>query len=103
MLWCQSDRAIEVFGVRTSCAARGWQLTSPCAAPPPMVLPRRNAAHGDGAVLTQAKEAKYAELVAGNRCFVVVIALATGGRWSGEAVELIDVRARGKCSHSCGG
>ena len=86
-----------------------WQLTSPCAAPPPdNGLPRRNAAHRDGGVLTQAradKEAKCAELVAGNRCFLVVIALQTGGRWSGEAVEFIDMWpvARGKCSHSCGG
>ena len=59
-------------------------------------LPRRNAAHRDGAVLTQAradKEAKYAELVAGNHCFLVVIALETGGRWSGEAVEFIDMLA----------
>ena len=59
-------------------------------------LPRRNAAHRDGAVLTQAradKEAKYAELEAGNRCFLVVIALETGGRSSGEAVEFIDMLA----------
>ena len=45
-------------------------------------LPQRNAAHRDGA-----------ELVAGNRCFLVVIALETGGRWSGEAVEFIDMLA----------
>ena len=59
-------------------------------------LPRRNAAHRDGAVLTQARadrEAKYVELVAGNRCFLVVIALETGGRWSGETVEFIDMLA----------
>ena len=59
-------------------------------------LPQRNAAHVDGAVLTRArvdKEAKYAELVGGNRCVLVVVALETGGRWSGEAVEFIDMMA----------
>ena len=53
-------------------------------------LPQRNAAHIDGAVLTRArvdKEAKYA------RCVLVVVALETGGRWSGEAVEFIDMMA----------
>ena len=59
-------------------------------------LPQRNAAHVDGAVLTRArvdKEAKYAELVGGNRCVLVVVALETGGRWSGEAVEFMDMMA----------
>ena len=59
-------------------------------------LPQRNAAHIDGAVLTRAradKEAKYAELVGGNQCFLVVVALEIGGRWSGDAVEFIDMMA----------
>ena len=39
----------------------------------------------NGAVLYRArrdKERKYQELVAGNRCRLVVVALETGGRWS---------------------
>ena len=46
-------------------------------------LPQRNAAHIDGAVLIRAradKEAKFAELVGGNRCFLVEV------RW-----RLVDV------------
>ena len=50
----------------------------------------------NGAVLTRAsvdKEAKFAELVGGNRCVLVVVALETCGRWSGEVVEFIDMMA----------
>ena len=39
------------------------------------------------------KETKYAELVAGNRCRLVVVALETGGRWSNEAIEFVDMLA----------
>ena len=52
--------------------------------------PQPNAAHTNGAALIRArrdKETKYAELVAGNRCRLVVVALETGGRWSDEAFE----------------
>ena len=48
-----------------------------------------NAATVNGAVCTRAradKEAKYTELVDGDRCRLVVVALETGGRWSEEAV-----------------
>ena len=55
-------------------------------------LPQRNAAHIDGAVLTRARVDK-AELVGGNRYVLVVVSLETGGRWSGEAVEFIDMMA----------
>ena len=53
-------------------------------------LPHPSAAHTNGAVLARArtdKDVKYTELGAGNRCFLVVVALETGGRWSSEAVE----------------
>ena len=59
-------------------------------------LPQPNAAHTNGAVLIRArtdKQTKYAELVAGNLFFFVVIALETGGRWSAEAFELVDMMA----------
>ena len=50
------------------------------------------AATVNGAALSQArrdKEAKYAELVASERCRLVVVALETGGRWSTEALEFV--------------
>ena len=58
--------------------------------------PQPTAAHTNGAPLIRArrdKETKYAELVAGNRCRLVVVALETGGRWSNEAVEFVDMLA----------
>ena len=54
--------------------------------------PRATAATVNGAALLQArrdKEAKYAELVASERCRLVVVALETGGRWSTEALEFV--------------
>ena len=53
--------------------------------------PQLGAADIDGATLTQArgnKEATYPELVASNRCRLVVVALETGGRWSEEGVDV---------------
>ena len=35
------------------------------------------------------KEAKYAELVASERCRLVAVALETGGRWNTEALEFV--------------
>ena len=57
--------------------------------------PRPNAAAVDGAVLTQARRDKdrYSELVAAQRCRLVVVALETGGWWSGEA-SFIEERSR---------
>ena len=52
-----------------------------------------NAATIDGAVLVKAradKERKYAELVNGDRCRLVVVGVETGGRWSDEAVTFLD-------------
>ena len=52
--------------------------------------PKPNAGTRTGAALIRArrdKETKYAELVAGNRCRLVVIALETGGRWSDKAID----------------
>ena len=60
-----------------------------------------NAANMDGAVLLRArrdKETKYAELVDGARCHLVVVAIETGGRWSDESMnfisDLASVRSR---------
>ena len=50
------------------------------------------AAHINGAAALRArrdKELKYQELVAGNRCALVVVAVETGGRWSTEAVDFV--------------
>ena len=47
----------------------------------------------DGAVLAKArndKEHKYAELLVGDRCRLVVVGIETGGRWSGEARDFFD-------------
>ena len=33
---------------------------------------------------------KYTELLAGDKCRLVVVALETGGRWSNEAIQFID-------------
>ena len=59
------------------------------------------AARVDGAVCTRAredKETKYSELLRGDRCRLVVVALETGGRWSEEALQFVEslaaVRAR---------
>ena len=52
------------------------------------------AAKEDGAALARArpdKERKYAELLEGDRCHLVVVALETGGRWSAEALEFVGI------------
>ena len=52
-----------------------------------------NAATLNGAMLVNAradKERKYAELVNGDRCRLVVVGVETGGRWTDEAVTFID-------------
>ena len=41
----------------------------------------------------RAKEEKYSELLAGDRCRLVVMGIETGGRWSTEAVEFVDMFA----------
>ena len=53
--------------------------------------PQQGAADIDGTILLQArrdKETTYPELVASNRCRLVVVALETGGRWSEEASDI---------------
>ena len=59
------------------------------------------AARVDGAVCTRAREdeeTKYSELLRGDRCRLVVVALETGGRWSEEALQFVEslaaIRAR---------
>ena len=63
--------------------------------------PQTGAARVDGAVCTRArvdKERTYTELLRGDRCRLVVVALETGGRWSEEALQFVEslaaVRAR---------
>ena len=60
---------------------------------------RPGAAHVDGIVCINArtdKELKYAELLAGDRCRLIVVALETGGRWSPEALEFIEGLGRAR-------
>ena len=61
--------------------------------------PQPNAADVDGAVLVQArtdKETTCPELVESGRCWLVVIAIETGGRWSEEAVDMFRLLAFAK-------
>ena len=53
--------------------------------------PQQGAADIDGAILLQArrdKETTYPEVVASNRCRLIVVALEIGGRWSEEASDI---------------
>ena len=55
--------------------------------------PRPGAARVNGSVCERAradKETKYAELLEGDRCRLVVVALETGGRWSSEAIQFVE-------------
>ena len=55
--------------------------------------PRPGSARVDGHVCERAradKETKYAELLVGDRCRLVVVALETGGRWSSEAIQFVE-------------
>ena len=59
-------------------------------------LTRANAAGSNSVVLVKArrdKEAKYAEFVDGPRCYLVVLAIETGGRWSDESMNFISASA----------
>ena len=60
---------------------------------------RPGAAREDGIVCKGASadiELKYAELLAGDRCRLIVVALETGGRWSPEALEFVEGLARAR-------
>ena len=60
---------------------------------------RPNAATVNGAVADAArrdKETKYSELVNGQRCHLVVVAIETGGRWSSEAYNFVESLARAR-------
>ena len=58
-----------------------------------------HAADQDGAVLLQArqdKKATYPELASSGQCKLVVLAMETGGRWSEEAVQTLQMLAHSK-------
>ena len=60
---------------------------------------RSGAATAGGATLIGAradKERKYAELVQARRCRLVVVAIETGGRWSDEAADFVQLLADGR-------
>ena len=89
------ERAIEVL-------ASGAQLAVDITVRSPLTstgLARPGAATTDGAVLVRAradKEAKYTELLQGNRCHLVVVGLETGSRWSTETTTFVDMLAAGR-------
>ena len=60
---------------------------------------RPNAARVDGAIANEVRQDKqdtYPELVATERCVLVVLALETGGRWSDEALKFVEELAAAK-------
>ena len=42
------------------------------------------------------KAAKYSELLEGGRCQLVVVGIETGGRWSSEAADFVEMMAQAK-------
>ena len=46
------------------------------------------------------KELQKSELLAGDRCRLVVVGVATGGRWSPEVVKLVDMLAGAKAQEA---
>ena len=90
----QDERAIEVLASGLHLHLRG-QLAVDVTMRCPLTaqgLASPGAAHINGAALLIArrdKELKYHELVAGNRCALVVVPVETGGRWSSEAVDFV--------------
>ena len=95
------ERAVEVLASGLP-IHQGAQLAVDTTVRSPLTstgLARPGAATTDGAVLVRAradKEAKYTELLQGNRCHLVVVGLETGGRWSTEATTFVDVLAAGR-------
>ena len=62
-----------------------------------------NAGTSNGAILQAAraqKATKYAELLHGSRCRLVVVGVETGGRWSDEAMQFIAELAACKASEA---
>ena len=96
------ERAIEVLASGLP-IFHGAQLAVDITLRSPLTsggLPRPEAAHVDGVVLLHRargdKEAKYSELLQGNRCHLVVVGVETGGRWSSEAATFVDHLASGR-------
>ena len=66
--------------------------------------PRTGAAREDGTTCQNARAdnaQKYAQLLVGDRCRLVVVALETGGRWSTEALEFVECLARSRAREGC--
>ena len=97
----QDDRAIEVLasGLPLFFGAQlAVDITLRCALTAEGTA-QPGAARFDGAVCSRAreeKERKYVELLRGDRCRLVVVALETGGRWSEEALQFIESLAVAK-------
>ena len=73
-----------------------WQSTSRSGAPP-----APNTSHIDGAALLQARrdmERKYAELLAGDSCRLVVVGIEAGARWSAESTDFVSCLAAAKAA-----
>ena len=57
-------------------------------------LPRRDGGHTAGTALRVAKARTYLELTSGRRCWLVVLGIEVGGRWSPQAAEFVRLLAR---------
>ena len=95
------DRAIEVLASGLP-MFQGAQLAVDITIRSPLTAtgaPVPNTSHTAGAALLQArrdKERKYAELLAGDRCRLVVVGVDTGGRWSAESTDFVSCLAAAK-------
>ena len=101
----RDERAIEVLAICLP-IQQGAQLAVDITLRSALTVtgePRSNGATTNGAALQSARhveEAKYPELLEGDRCRLVVIGVETGGRFSQEAVEFVHALAAAKASDS---
>ena len=99
--WADDERCIEVVASGLPLyhgAQLAVDITLRCAVSSSGEA-RLGAACVDAIVCTNAradKEQKYSELLAGDRCRLIVVALETGGRWSSEALEFVEGPARAR-------
>eukprot|EP00973_Karenia_brevis_P095052 12425467-Karenia_brevis.AAC.1 len=95
------ERRIEVLAQGLPCRG-GTQLAIDVTLRSPLSVdgqPRLQSAVQDGSVAEAAredKEAQYPELLVSRRCHLAVVALETGGRWSSEAISLLEEIAGAK-------
>ena len=111
MCWCPTSTSPPPTGSTTGglkssltgfrCTMEhSWQSTQPWC--PPLPAPDSPGPQGrqPGSpalrAARQAKERTYPELVRGNRCRLVVLAMEVGGKWSHEAAEFLRLLAQAR-------